>query len=474
MNSSTNREINQIDIAIIGGSGFWTELNHIKNILLIRDKYPVKLCVIVDPINPRTMTVHKNLNKIISLDNTTWVNPSDFADTDAIINELKQKFDINLVIISSNPTTHFDYGMSCIKYNVDTVCDKPIISSTNASTDSIYARQMMSDFYKLQSAYNEAKMQNSNLMFHSILRRRGLAPFRYVAEQLDKVYCEKNAGINDMTIQISGGIYKFPNEFLATGAHGYLDGVGSLAHSAYHYFDILAWYLSLAPGSAVKITSKLNYSLRIKDYLDSKLYTPLQNTLDLKNDLNQGNNIPANVLGCELNSGFSFILKDNNDKMVGEISFLFNHVTFTPRTLGNNLSINEPANRTNGGRMSKMYIDINQGGLQSFRITKDDIVFETNEIKVDGRRHPNITGLSRFSKIYPNAYENEEYSMSSLFEQVIIHMLDGTSIENHPVIRDLNDECLAMELYSACYELLANEYADPDKANSVADISLTK
>jgi predicted dehydrogenase len=453
---------NTVNIAIIGGSGFWSEQSHHKHLKQLQSQFPLKLSAIVDLVDPNTVSVHENLQATLTNNDVAWINPINFKNTDDIVAALKEQYKINLVIIASNPSTHFDYGMSCIKYGLNTLCDKPIVTTNNASTDPFAAAQIAQQFNDLLNAYQSAKKQNPSLLFHSILRRRSLEPFVQVADELKTVHDRTGAGINNMTILVNGGIYKFPAEFTAPGAHGYLDGVGSLAHSAYHYIDVFAWFLSRAPGSATKIRPQLNYVLRIKDYLEAESFQSIAEVIKTSKESLVIPELTNEVLGCELNTGFTFTLCSEDERPLGQVTFLFNHVSFTPRTNIYDENIHEPANRKGGGRVSHFMIDVNQEGLQSWQISKNDIVFEGNNISLQGRRHPLIEGESFVSHLYEDAYE-PEISMKDLLAHTIEKVQSGNNVEGHSVIRSLEEERLAAEIYASCYELIAEQYKDPLK-----------
>ncbi|MEY2701498.1 MAG: hypothetical protein RLY43_118, partial [Bacteroidota bacterium] len=99
----------KVNIAIIGGSGYWSDRNHNKNILELKDKLEIQLTAIVDPTDPRTVNINNNTLKLCDIDNTVWLNPRDFQNTDELVKNLKEKYGVNLVIIASSPCAHFEY-----------------------------------------------------------------------------------------------------------------------------------------------------------------------------------------------------------------------------------------------------------------------------------------------------------------------------------------------------------------------------
>lgn len=447
----------RVKIAVIGGSGYWSDRNHHRHILELKSQYDVELTAIVDYINPREVDIHKNTKELCTIDNTTWLSPSDFKNVDEILVELKNNHGVNLVIIASTPCTHYEYGVATVKQGIHTICDKPIISHKNAATNIEAASTIRDQYYDLLQKYREAKKLNPKLLFHSILRRRSLESFTKVAHELNVVYRKNNAGVNNMTILINGGVCKLPVELSNAGAHGYLDGIGSFSHSAYHYVDAIAWFVSQAPGRACKLVPRLNYVMRVSDYLESESYKQIANTLDIDSSALIIPELSKETLGCELNVGFTLTMKTKENITTGLISILFNHVSFNTRTIGYDPSVREVGDHKGGGRMSQSFIDVHQEGLQNWQISKNDVALDDNTITLQGRRHPSIGGKGYEYSKYENAYDSN-ISMKDLLADTLQYISTGGSIKEHHIVRELSEERLAVEIYTACYELIAADY----------------
>lgn len=458
-----------VKIAIVGGSGYWSDRNHHKNILELKSIIPTELCVVVDLINPRSVEINENANKLCAIDNTAWINPHDFQSTDELVKHLKNKYEIDLVIIASSPCTHFSYGISCVKYGINVICDKPILNNYNASTDIVAASSIWEEYNELLRAYQVARKQHPNLLFHSILRRRSLESFTTVARELHKVYKKTKAGINNITVLLNGGVCKLPAELSNPGAHGYLDGVGSLSHSAFHYLDAIAWFISKAPGNTYKIIPRLNYVTRVRDYLNAEAYMPVASRIDLSQEGLLTPKLSKETLGCELNTGFTLKMQNQQGVQIGIISLLFNHISFTARVNDYDKSVREPGDHKGGGRISQSFIDIHQDGLQNWQILKNDLALDSNTIHIHGRRHPSIEGDSYEYHKYENAYE-AGIKMKDLLGQALSHIIEGKDLKGHPIIRELPEEKLAVNIFASCYELVAREYNN--ESLIVPDIAL--
>lgn len=451
-----------VNVAIVGGSGFWSETNHYNHLLKMQASTPIKIVGIIDYVDPRTVTTHPRLQQVLAADSPLWINPSDFASEQESIDALSHQCGVDLVIIASSPCTHFAYGKACIARGIHVICDKPIVSVNDAAISIDSARAISEQYDELRRMYGLALQKNPHLLFHSILRRRGLSSFIHIGDNLEAVYKDTGAGINQMTVIVNGGKYEFPEELKAPGAHGYLDGVGSISHSAYHYIDLIAWYMCQAPGDARYLRPRLNYVYRVSDYLKTKNYTSLAKLLGDDAEVSaQLHPISESILGSELNSSYTFDILDAKKNLIGNISFIFNHVSFTPRTLRYNASIREPADNIGGGRMSQVIIDIHQSGLQNWQLTKNDVVFAGNTVSTTCRRHPLIVTEYRpaLEKIdEDNAYETGTTLYEAL-RQVIESISSGQPINTvSSTARSLTEESLTTKLYASCYQLLAANY----------------
>jgi len=373
----------------------------------------------------------------------------------------------DLVIVACNPEAHLEYASFCISQGINVLIDKPINVVANASSDLLSARQIYKDFSKLLAL--QQRVQEPHLAV-TLLRRRTLKPFRHIIREVADCYQRTRQGITQINIIVNGGIHKFPSEFFSTpGAHGYLMGVGSLSHSAYHYIDVVTWLLQSAPGDVRYLRVSLACVKRIADYIKTGGYSALQQLLDLPDTLIQSPEpIPQTILDAELDSSFTIEMLDSNQAVIGHINFVFCHTTFTSRTRTIEVG-DDHANYPNGGRMSHIYLDVQQGSLQSWQLEKNDIVFQGNTIRLSGRVHPYYGRPQIYSKVYEAAYENTERPLSILLEDVL-SMTDNThpTVNSNQYIKDIKSETLNMRLFSTFYELLAmNKVAGLQKTISL-------
>lgn len=448
-------------VLIAGGCGFWADKTHFPAIIqLKREGIPVKVVGIIDAKNPERVTNKINMKQIVEIDNPEWVDVSGRKDKEIEkkMDELNSTYKIDLMIVSTNPVYHYFYSKWAMMNGISVLCDKPLVVTRNASFDLRQALMIQKQLEDIEKLYRKAKKVNSKYMFCTSLRRRALAPFLDIAKGLTYVEQKTGEGIKYMNVIVNSGLHRYPIEFTKGGAHGYLDGVGSLVHSSFHYIDLIAWYLQIAKGNATKISVSLQYISRVKDYLNNHGYKNIKKLIEGENNgIEDEVVIPTQVSKCELDFIFHLKLLDDKNIPVGLISYTSNHTSFTPRLTKYHPDMTDPAYETDGGRMSQLYIDIHQGALQNWQLIKNDIVFHGNEIQIVGRQHPKIGNLY-LKKEYKDAY-NSETTPTDLLKALIKYLGEfETKSKELSSITAFEDQKLTNRLFSKFYELIANDY----------------
>ena len=271
----------QIKIIVAGGSGLWAEKNHFSSLLALKDEgVDVKVVAICDPINPvetEPTEVRDNLKKVLEFDQPLWIDPTGFSENELTerLDRLQDEVGLSGIIISTNPTYHFIYCKWALSRGVNILCDKPLVTYSNSSFDVQSARIAQSQYEELLSDYHERKKLNPSFIFCSPLRRRALTPYVKVANGLREVFEATGEGVRYMNVVVNGGIHKYPAEYGKGGAHGHLDGIGTLSHSSYHYLDVIAWYLSVARGKIATLELLTPYVLRVSEYLKTESFYPV-------------------------------------------------------------------------------------------------------------------------------------------------------------------------------------------------------
>lgn len=467
----------KVNILIAGGSGHWCEINHYPAILSLKSEgIESRVAVICDPINPYTANAdnynngRKNLTRILKRDKPLWLDPERYTKKQ-LRGELKKQFrkeEINVAIVATDPANHYFYANLIVKNNINIICDKPLISISDSSWKIGKARQIEQKFLKLLNKVEKNKKLNSSYTFCTPLRRRALTPFVKIAESLNQVHLKTNQGVTHINAIISSGIHRYPVEFLKGGAHGFTNGIGSLSHSSYHYIDVIAWYLQSAPGKTKYIELTLPYVFRVKDYLKKQGY---QKLMELNENeqliLTKNVKLTDSILNAELDFTIHMSLFDESNNNLGLFSYTSNHTTYTPREAKYNPNILDHANEKSGGRMSQVYFNIHQGALQNWTLTKNDVVFEGNNIEIAQRLHPKL-GNQYFVKKYEDAYDNQTITPKDLFISFVKKSMKLSTPKTHDKhMQSLETQRLTHRIFSASYELMAKKYTNPKSTPSV-------
>lgn len=466
-----------INIFIAGGSGFWAECNHYPSITqLKKEGIPLRVVAICDIRNPYVEKSRPILTQILFKDKPIWINPYGLDENklERELDKLQHKYNIDIAIVSTNPIYHFYYANWSTKYGISVLCDKPLVTTKNASFSLKQSLQIQDKYEILKENAIQAKKRNPKYLFCSPLRRRALTPFVKIASELENIYKKTHEGIRYMNVIVNGGVHKYPQEFLKGGAHGYLDGIGSLAHSSYHYIDVIAWYLGIARGQTAKIEVHLPYVFRVEDYLKIKGYKKLREIIE-SNEVNFDDNLKISdaVLNSELDFTFHLELFDNNNSLLGLISYTANHTTFTPRLTKFESEMVEYTNDKLGGRMSQVYIDIHQGALQNIQLVKNDVVFFGNNINIKNRKHPK-TGTALETISYEDAYDKDTITPQDLFISFIKHTAGYSISEEHlRLLSTFDNQNLTNRIYSKFYEKLAEEFELRNSTISKSNVDST-
>jgi len=294
---------NEVNVVICGGGGKFCRNNYLPTILKSKEEgIPVNVPIIIDLFKNPNYDDNIPLKEIIKKDAPALINASEL-EIKLVMSKLNSFIDnnkINLFIVSTYPEYHEIYSALALQKKIRVLCDKPPVVEENISSDVAQVSSMIKKFEDLRK---HSESFDSSYGFTSALRRRGLDAYNNIAELLKYVFQNSGQGITRMLVNVNGGLHRFPAEFLLSGSHGYTKGFGSLCHSAYHYLDLISWYLQSAPGNIYYLDVSLTYINRIKDYLAVKGWRTLHELLN-QELIESKIDFPNNVLNAELDTTF--------------------------------------------------------------------------------------------------------------------------------------------------------------------------
>lgn len=159
----------------------------------------------------------------------------------ATLNALVRKFDIQGVVISTEPTAHKVYAEWALDKGLHILMDKPISARKSISVDAAQASGLIDDYDELLDLYR-AHQSDKPTLFSINVQRRYDHGFEKVKELIAETTQKFNVPITSMQIMHADGSWRFPKEILTQESHGLSDGFGKVSHSGYHLFD-MAWQL---------------------------------------------------------------------------------------------------------------------------------------------------------------------------------------------------------------------------------------
>lgn len=150
----------------------------------------------------------------------------------------------DIVIISSDPVSHFGYANAAISAGADVICDKPPIALQNqlknVGSAGIEIRRRYYDLVRSLASSSHRSYPARRCNYFIPLRRRTHYPYGNMLKWIREV--EKGYGVSPTNIDISfnDGSFRTHGEYDRPGVHGYRSGLGVVTHTGYHFLDFAA------------------------------------------------------------------------------------------------------------------------------------------------------------------------------------------------------------------------------------------
>lgn len=443
----------EITIIVFGGSGNWAGRRHFPVInRLFERSVKIKVIAICDPVDPYSNTKYDSLKTLLERDKPIWIDPT---KNDYIEKLEKIAKEVNTAIISSNPIFHMKYISWSLDNEINIICDKPVFINKDAAWENTAAKQIRKDYSIALKKYKAIKKRNNNYKFDIVLARRAWRPFMTLFKDFNDQHIKTGANLTHADIILNNGVHRFSGELLDKGAHGYVDGVGVLAHSSYHYIDILANIIELSKDNLTKISISVPYVLRISDYLKSKRSKPLDELLkNLREFPHEEIKHSKSTLNSEMDCLINLTLYGKKNEKAGNCIISFNNSTFTPRLSAYNPNILNPDN--NGARMHQLYFAVNQGPVQNWIIRQDHVFGKNNKASFIERKHP-LIGSEYQETNFEGDSEFKYLGDEQFIENIFMHLLEDKSCDKS-MIFDLESQKTSIDIFGAIYESISKDF----------------
>lgn len=204
------------------------------------------------------------------------------------INAIVKDNNIDSIIISTDPLSHYRYAEWALEKGLNILMDKPITSEKNVSTSVRKAKKLVSDYDRLGKIYKRIKKEK-HVVFSLMSQRRYHPIYKIVREKIIEVFTETNCPITSIQTSHSDGQWRTPNEIIDIDYHEYNLGYGKCSHSGYHSTDIMSWLLSSTESASKKITAAEVFTsfLRPADFLHQINYSDYGKIFTNFNEINK-------------------------------------------------------------------------------------------------------------------------------------------------------------------------------------------
>ncbi|MYW01352.1 aminotransferase class I/II-fold pyridoxal phosphate-dependent enzyme [Streptomyces sp. SID3343] len=466
-----------VNILLIGGCGHWAaKENHVPALLDLKaEGFPVRVGAVCDPRDPYREGIGElgmaPLVDLVREDAPIWLDPARLPP-DALyqaLDALHARDPFDALVIACNPVHHMVYLRWAVTRGLHALCDKPVVCTENASWDPTAAHRIQHDFDDL---LRELEKQQQVRPCHVVvpLRRRANDAYLTVAREIEEVQHVHQQGLTSLNLVKNAGMYRLPTEYGMGDAHGYGSGVGSLAFSSYHFIDVIAWYLSLAPGRATRLVLTNPYVRRLGNYLRTTESQLLGRILGVAGEPPV---LAPEALRAEVDFVFHAELLDESRNTLGLVTYSCFNNTYSHRTTG--ASEVDSAGLVpfrEKGRMSQFVMDINQGNLQHLVMTKNDVVGESYRIAVRRRRNPRVTEEPSREWLFEDAHHGSRITPRHL-TQAFVRLAAGQELPPDVArhLSFLHDQRLSHAIFAGFYRLMAADYAGQPLEQLLVDLT---
>lgn len=181
-----------------------------------------------------------------------YISKSDIFDDR--MNEIKKEFDINIIIVSTDPINHYQYILWAINSNIHCLTDKPIVLEEGIVSNKNSISTMKNKFKELYKSYErKIKGENKVLLCEIMCQRRYHKWYQLVHEKISEIFQRTDCPVTYINSFHSDWQRRFPDEIINQDYHPYNQWYGKTWHSGYHTIDIVARFVQSTTNNEKKI-----------------------------------------------------------------------------------------------------------------------------------------------------------------------------------------------------------------------------
>lgn len=252
------------------------------------------------------------------------------SETERKLNEIVEKYQVQGVIISTEPSAHICYAAWALEKGLNILMDKPISTVKDASTSEKSAGKIVEGFNYLKDLYKKAKNKRKGIVFSLMAQRRFHSAFHKMKDLISEVFQTTNCPVTSIQSFHSDGQWRLPSEIIDIKYHSYNDGYGKCSHTGYHSLDIVPWLIEAAETPEKKIDNVDIFSnfLRPNDFISQinlKDYGKLFKDFPKNNHYNEDEFRRKTLKYGEIDAFNSFAFKHGKDIMtLASLNFVHN------------------------------------------------------------------------------------------------------------------------------------------------------
>ncbi|KAJ5433650.1 uncharacterized protein N7458_012806 [Penicillium daleae] len=156
----------------------------------------------------------------------------------AELDKIEARFNINGIIIATEPLSHKSYALWGLDHGYHIMMDKPITTRVDAGTNASEAKGIADDYHEILAAYKKLQIRQTTGFVVSSHRRFNPLTQRahhYIREIVERTGCP----VTSVSASYCDGTFRLPIEMIQQDYHTYKQGYGKVSHSGYNIIDML-------------------------------------------------------------------------------------------------------------------------------------------------------------------------------------------------------------------------------------------
>jgi predicted dehydrogenase len=344
------------------------------------------------------------------------------------LNNLKSRYNINAIILSSEPSSHKAYIDWALENDINILLDKPITSRKNSSMNEKEATNILKDHIRIEKKYLKKLQKNKDLLISCMSQRRYHPAMDKISEEISKVSKLTNCPVTSITALHSDGQWRMPQEILDEKYHGYNEGYGKCSHSGYHFLDMISLFLDKSIEScnnkhlnSVKINSSFVRPIDVLNQLNYVDYEKIfgkefkENTTE-----NNFNSKKFRNMG-EVDAFINFAFQNKSNHKICSVNLSLIHNGFSKRSW---FEAKNDLYKGNGRVRHECFI-IEQGPLQSIHYHS----YQSDEIRNSDLSTKSEVGGELHSEVL--IFRNSKLLNGKAFEKINFGEIKPNDLEGY-------------------------------------------